>query len=88
MSIKVTYFAQAARLIGCDTEIFEASDLQTLMKSVHQRHGINVEKLICNPDGEPVPWILIDVDGKLIRDQNFKLSNGAHVRFISPISGG
>jgi molybdopterin converting factor small subunit len=88
MSIRVTYFAQAARLIGRDTEMYEAVDLKSLLKGVYQRNGSNVENLICSSDGEPVPWILIDVDGELVRDQHLALSPGTHVRFISPISGG
>ena len=88
MSVTVTYFAQAARLIGHDTEHFEATDLMTLLKAVHERNGSGVENLICSSEGVPVPWILIDVDGELIRDRNPVLPAGAHVRFISPISGG
>ena len=88
MSVTVTYFAQAARLIGHDTEHFEATDLMTLLKAVHERNGSHVENLICTSDGKPVPWILIDVDGELIRDRNPELPAGAHETDLRPNAAG
>jgi len=88
MSIEVTYFAQAAHLIGTEQESFEAVDLRSLLKAVHARNGTGVESMICSSEGDPVPWLLIDVNGRLVRDPDLVLSPDSQVRLISPISGG
>ena len=88
MLIDVSYFAQAASVIGVDSETLEATDLRSLLRAVHERHGTDVEPLICSASGEPVGWLLIDVSGQLVRDPDHVLSPDDTVRFISPISGG
>ena len=65
MLINVSYFAQAAASIGVDREEIEAEDLRTLVRAIHDRHGGAAVGQICDEHGALVPWVLVDVDGKL-----------------------
>lgn len=88
MLINVTYFAQAAQAVGHTEETFEAENVQDLVEAVHHRHGAAVRQLICDESGAVVPWVMIDVNGRIERDPEHRLSDGDRVRFIAPISGG
>lgn len=88
MLITVSYFAQAAVATGCSEEAFEAPTLGALLNKIQERHGDRVHELICDADGNLVPWILVDLNGEAIRSAEQNLKEGDHVRFLSPISGG
>ena len=88
MLINVSYFAQAAAAIGIDCEEIEADDLRTLVRAIHERHADAAVGQVCDEHGALVPWVLVDVDGQLVKDPAHRLQADARVRFLSPISGG
>lgn len=88
MLIDVAYFAQAAAATGTSEESFEADELGGLLREIAARHGDAITELICDGSGTLVPWVLVDINGTLVRDQSHALAKGDRVRFISPISGG
>ena len=88
MLIEVAYFAQAAVGTGVQRERLEADDLTALLAAITHRHGDAVVDLICDKDGALVPWVLMDINGTLVRELDHPISEGDRVRFISPISGG
>ena len=88
MLITVNYFAQAAESVGLHEETFEADDVRSLVAAVHERHGERVERIICDAEGAVVPWVMVDVGGRVERDPDHRLADGDRVRFIAPISGG
>ncbi len=88
MLINVTYFAQAAAALGIDSESFEATDLAALVKSIHEAHGDAAVGQICDETGTLVSWVMVDVDGIMVRDATHAFDAPCSVRFLSPISGG
>ncbi len=88
MLIHVSYFAQAAAALGIETETIEARDLASLVKAIHHAHGDAAVGQICDEQGVLVPWVMVDVDGVMVRDPAHVLDSTCRVRFLSPISGG
>ena len=88
MLINVSYFAQAADAVGRAEDTFEADTIRSLVAAVHDRHGACVRQLVCDESGDVVPWVMIDVNGRIERDPDHPLEDGDRVRFIAPISGG
>jgi molybdopterin converting factor small subunit len=88
MSIQVHYFAQAAESLGKSEESFDVDSIVSLFQEIATRHGHNATTVVCTPNGEAAPWILLDVNGTLVQQRTATLNDGDVVRLISPISGG
>ena len=64
MLITVNYFAQASN--PWDSVGIRGGRRPTLVAAVHERHGRRSN--ICDAEGAVVPWVVVDVGGRVERD--------------------
>jgi molybdopterin converting factor small subunit len=92
MKITLRYTSQLATAAGTSEEDIEVADgigLVELLKNLSLQHGPEFSKFVVNDDGNPVPTLVVAVNGTQVdlRD-DLSLEDESEVILITPMSGG
>ena len=89
MKVRVHYWHQLREARGVDEESLQLDQGATVADLLDQvSQPTELRSLMYDHQGQLAPWILIDHDGKMIRDTSLPLSDGDEIRLLSHISGG
>ena len=92
MQVHVEFAAQLRDVAGASRQTLTVSDecanVGALLKQLAEEHGDDLRKILMDENGQMSHWILVDLEGVMIRDQTTPLSDGNTLRLLSPISGG
>ena len=92
MKITLRYTSQLATAAGTSEEDIEVADgvgLLELLGNLSREHGPEFSKFVVNDDGNPVPTLVVAVNGTQVdlRD-DLSLEDESEVILITPMSGG
>jgi molybdopterin converting factor small subunit len=91
MQVTVEYTAQIKRAAGIGSEEYTldaGAESSTLLSQIVNRHE-QLTRFLITEAGEPQPTLLLFIDEQQTRwDANTKLSDGAKITLMTPISGG
>ena len=92
MKITLRYTSQLATAAGTSEEDIEVADgigLVELLGNLSREHGPEFSKFVVNDDGNPVPTLVVAVNGTQVdlRD-DLSLEDESEVILITPMSGG
>ena len=92
MKITLRYTSQLATAAGtseADIDIANGTVLVELLRNLSEQHGPEFSKFVVNDDGNPVPTLVVAVNGTQVdlRD-DVSLEDESEVILITPMSGG
>lgn len=92
MRITFRYTSQLATAAGTSEEAIDIANgtvLVEMLRNLSEQHGPEFSKFVVNDDGNPVPTLVVAVNGTQVdlRD-DVSLEDESEVILITPMSGG